>query len=256
VPRAQVGALVGEDGGEFSGSEQGKRARAHDDLGADAGQAVGGCGRIVDHERAGNFRIAVREQGEEFPLSAPRANGVGEGHHEHPAEHGEQGKPGRERDQPGGGEQYRLVRGEQFAGRQPGRQHRQPAQDSRLRSWAADTDREQRAHGREAAGQAKSLPQQNRGRRGPAWPGNPQHRMRAAHAPHGDRGEKYRVGQCPHNRTSLSPSVSLFWFSGSRPERASRSTSASAPDTLCANLARAASRSPVCASAVSISSVT
>jgi len=117
VPRAQVGALVGEDGGEFGGSEQGKRARAHDDLGADAGQAVGGRGRVVDHERAGNLRVAVREQGEEFPLPAPRPNRVGEGHHEHPAEHGEQGKPGHEGDQPDGGEQHRLVRGKQFAGR-------------------------------------------------------------------------------------------------------------------------------------------
>ena len=71
-----------------------------------------------------------------------------------------------------------------------------------------------------------------------------QHRARASHAPHGDRGEKYRLGQCPHNPTPLSPSVSSSWCSRSRPDRASRRTSASAPDTLCANLASAASRSP------------
>ena len=247
---------MGEHGGEFRRGEQVERADAHHDLGADARQAVGRRRRVVHHERAGNLGIAVREQGEQLALPAPRRHRVGERHDEHPAERGEQREPGDERDQPDGREHQRLMRREGLAVGQPPGERGQPAEHARARSLTADADGKQRADGCEAAGQAKCLPQQNRGRRGPARPGRAQHRACAAHAPHGDRGEKYRVGQCPHNPTPLSPSVSSSWCSRSSPDRASRSTSASAPDTLCANLASAASRSPVCASAVSISSAT
>ena len=189
MPGAQVGALVGEDGGELRRGEQVERADADDDLGADARQAVGGRRRVVDHERAGNLGIAVREQREQLALPAPRADRVGERHHEHPAERGEQGEPGDEGGQPDAGEHERLVRRDQLAGRRPVGEHAQPAEHPRLRSRAADADREQRADGRETAGQAKCLPQQNRGRRGPARPGGAQHRVCASHASHGDRGE-------------------------------------------------------------------
>ena len=83
---------MGEDGGELGRREQVKRADADHDLGADAGQAVGRRGRVVDHQRAGNLGVAVRQQGEQLPLPAPRADRVGERHHQHPAQRGEQGE--------------------------------------------------------------------------------------------------------------------------------------------------------------------
>ena len=70
---------------------------ADDDLRADAGQAVGGRRRVVDHERTWDLGIAVREQRQQFPLPAPCADRVGERHHEHQAEDGEQGEPGGQR---------------------------------------------------------------------------------------------------------------------------------------------------------------
>jgi len=80
------------------------------------------------------------------------------------------------------------VRCDQLAGLDPSDEHGQPADDADVVAGAADADREQRADGGQAAGQAKRLPQQNRGRRGPARPRRAQHRACAPHASHGDRG--------------------------------------------------------------------
>jgi hypothetical protein len=107
---------MGEYGGELGRPQQVERADADHDLGANAGQAVGGRRRVVDDERARHLGVAVREQRQKFPLPAPRADRVGERHDEHPAQQGEEGKAGYERGQPGDREYHRLMRGYQFAG--------------------------------------------------------------------------------------------------------------------------------------------
>ncbi len=258
VPGAQVGALVGEDGGELRGGEQVKRARRsrRSGSGCRAGSRRPPPGSRSRARREPWGRRARAGRAAPAACAAPptaSANAITST----PQSTVNRANPATRAVSRTAVSSERLVRRDRAARRPAAwRATVSPPSTPACASLAADADREQRADGREAAGQAKCLPQQNRGRRGPARPGHARHRACASHAPHGDRGEKYRVGQCPHNRTPLSPSVSSSWCSRSRPDRASRSTSASAPDTLCANLASAASRSPVCASAVSISSAT
>jgi hypothetical protein len=168
VAGAQVGALVLEHGGQFGGSEQVQRADAHDDLRPQAGQAVGRRGREVHDEGTGCLRVAMGEQGEQGPLPAPGMNHGRERHDEHPPQHGEQGDAGREADDLHDGEQERLLGAGELPPGQFPRDGQRAAHDSRV--LAVNADREERPDCGEAAGQPERLPQQDRGRRGPARP--------------------------------------------------------------------------------------
>ncbi len=90
VPFPQVSPLVREDRGELRLIQQVERAGADHDRRPQAGHAVGGRGRVVDHQRARYLGVAVREQGEQRPLPPAGPQHHGERRHQRPAQQQEQ----------------------------------------------------------------------------------------------------------------------------------------------------------------------
>ena len=74
-------------------------SRADHDRRAQAGQAVGGRRRVINDQRAGHLRVAVRQQVQQDALPLPGPQCRRRRGQQDPAQHREQGEPGRQAEQ-------------------------------------------------------------------------------------------------------------------------------------------------------------
>ncbi len=241
---------MSQHGGQLIRVEQVKRARADHDRGAQPWHAVGGRGRVVDHQRAGNLGVIVRQQAEQRPLPVPGP--------EHGRRRGRRIHTSRASSaMPAASETSRS------AAMRPNGPIGEPSTPA-CRSLGGQLGYLQpggRSRARRSARRSRTRPARQR-RPGPS-PGRAPATARSPGPGSGAASSRRPAGMplerspsrtfraelqqlAPHQLRSAPLSVS----------RAARSASASAPDTLRANLVSAACRSPVWSSAVSISSAT